>query len=381
MDLRRSNRSQSQSSQRMVISRRLVKLFIVLCFMTATFIFISLLWKPPVLAPEVEQPTSHSDLTENPKIIEQPTPEPEPELTAEELEAIEQERLRQERLAFEAGYYNQEPTAVEALNSKWLLMPSTIALGDVLLVRHDEPAEIEWENKTYTLQPFGEGYYTYLPMSISLPPGEYTIGDQTLTVLAKNFETQYLEVTTQMESMRRDTDRINADQLKINRARAMSAPEFLFAPDSVFVKPMEGRMTTPFGYTRYVNGSFSGSHRAIDWAAPEGTPIQTTNEGIVALADELYLTGNAIYIDHGMGLFSQYAHMSELLVETGDHVKPGDIIGLVGTTGFSTGPHLHFTFWAHNVPVNPDLFFGKTPFQWLEAAFQAEVVLADDEEI
>jgi murein DD-endopeptidase MepM/ murein hydrolase activator NlpD len=67
-----------------------------------------------------------------------------------------------------------------------------------------------------------------------------------------------------------------------------------------------------------------------------------------------------------MGLFSQYAHMSELRVKTGDKVKKGDIIGLVGTTGFSTGPHLHFTFWANNVPVNPNLFFDSTPFKWLQ---------------
>ncbi|MNV99863.1 Murein DD-endopeptidase MepM [compost metagenome] len=82
------------------------------------------------------------------------------------------------------------------------------------------------------------------------------------------------------------------------------------------------------------------------------------------LAEELYLTGNSIYLDHGMNLFSQYAHMSKLLVKTGDRVKAGDKIGEVGSTGFSTGPHLHFTFWIGNTATNPDRFLNRTPFRW-----------------
>ncbi|MCU6797115.1 M23 family metallopeptidase [Paenibacillus sp. WQ 127069] len=165
--------------------------------------------------------------------------------------------------------------------------------------------------------------------------------------------------------MKQETKRIDEDQKKIDKARSESQGEFLFSTN--FIKPIEGILTTPYGYTRYVNGKFDSSHRALDLAAKEGTPIKATNDGIVALSELLYLTGNSIYIDHGMGLFSQYAHLSELRVKAGDHVKQGDIIGLVGTTGFSTGPHLHFTFWAHNVPVNPDLFFDTTPFHWLPA--------------
>jgi len=179
----------------------------------------------------------------------------------------------------------------------------------------------------------------------------------------KTFKTQRLTVSKEMESMRENTERIQADQKKIDAARADSAPSFLF--DSAFIEPLKGRLTTPFGYTRYVNGKLSSSHMALDIAAPQGTPIKATNDGVVALADELYLTGNTIYLDHGMGLFSQYAHLSELHVKAGDQVKRGDTIGLVGSTGFSTGPHLHFTFWAHNVQVNPNLFFDSSPFWWL----------------
>jgi len=264
----------------------------------------------------------------------------------------------------EASLYGGAGAAKKAMDAAWTLIPETASPGDVVLVRHAEAGSVKWQGKTYALQPFGGGYFTYLPIAMDVKPGQYPIGDVKLTIKAKKFETQYLTVTKQMESMRQDTDRIQADQKKIDAARSKSQPSFLFTEP--FVQPVEGVLTTPFGYTRYVNGKYDSAHRALDLAAKEGTPIQATNDGIVALADSLYLTGNSIYIDHGMNLFSQYAHMSKLLVKTGDRVKKGDIIGLVGTTGFSTGPHLHFTFWAHNVPVNPNLFFDSTPFKWLK---------------
>ncbi|WP_282942305.1 M23 family metallopeptidase [Paenibacillus sp. RC67] len=279
-------------------------------------------------------------------------------------EALKAEKLLIQRRQEESQFYSSPERAKLALQSDWLLIPNTVIQGDVVLIRHNKPDKIEWQGKTYTLQPFGAGYFTYLPIGTTTKPGDYPIGDKTLKVVAQNFPKQYLQVSEQLDSMRQDTKRIDADQAKIDAARSQSQPEFLF--HSSFLKPVEGILTTPYGHTRYVNGKLSGSHLALDLAAKQGTPIKATNDGIVALADSLYLTGNSIYIDHGMGLFSQYAHMSELRVKTGDQVKRGDIIGLVGTTGFSTGPHLHFTFWTHNVPVNPNLFFDTTPFAWLE---------------
>ncbi|SEC26656.1 M23 family metallopeptidase [Paenibacillus sp. GP183] len=286
------------------------------------------------------------------------------QVTPDVTSVMNAEQKRIQTLLQEAAYYTAKEAAKAAIQSDWTLFPKSASPGDVVLVRHKEAGEISWQGKKYPLQSFGTGYFAYLPLSIDLKPGPYPVGDQILTVKAKKFDTQYLEVTKQMESMRQDTARIQADQKKIDMARSRSAPEFLFSSD--FIQPVEGILTTPYGYTRYVNGKYDSSHRAIDLAAKEGTPIKATNDGIVALADSLYLTGNSIYLDHGMGLFSQYAHMSELRVKTGDKVKKGDIIGLVGTTGFSTGPHLHFTFWANNVPVNPNMFFDSTPFKWLQ---------------
>jgi murein DD-endopeptidase MepM/ murein hydrolase activator NlpD len=263
-------------------------------------------------------------------------------------------------LKSEAALYAEQADTV--MKADVSLLPAVTYQGDVILVRTKQATEIKWQGKTYPLLAYDSGYFTYLPIPMDTKPGNYTIEGQTLQVKGKSFDTDRLTVTKQQEAMTQDTKRINADQVKINLARSKSDPTF--ASTDSFMIPIQGRLSTPYGYTRYVNGKYAGSHRAIDLAAPTGTEIHATNAGRIVLAEPLYLTGNSIYMDHGMNLFSQYAHLSKLLVKTGDIVKKGDIIGLVGTTGFSTGPHLHFTFWVGNSPVNPNLFFDTTPFQW-----------------
>jgi murein DD-endopeptidase MepM/ murein hydrolase activator NlpD len=260
----------------------------------------------------------------------------------------------------EAALYAEQADSV--MKADVSLLPAVTYQGDAVLVRTKKATEIKWQGKTYPLIAFDSGFFTYLPIPMNTKPGTYTIEGQTLQVKSKSFETDRLTVTKEQEAMTQDRKRINADQVKINLARSKSDPTF--ASTDSFMMPIQGRLSTPYGYTRYVNGKFAGSHTAIDLAAPTGTEIHATNAGRIVLAESLYLTGNSIYMDHGMNLFSQYAHLSKILVKTGDIVKKGDIIGLVGTTGFSTGPHLHFTFWVGNNPVNPNLFFDTTPFQW-----------------
>ncbi|WFA19957.1 M23 family metallopeptidase [Paenibacillus mucilaginosus] len=285
------------------------------------------------------------------------------EVTQPVRDAIRRAKLELQGRLKEAPLYASAEAARLVFRSEWLVMPETAVPGGAVLIRHTKPGSVYWNGRTYRLEPYGAGYFTYLPIGMDVKPGRYPIGDKMLTVTSKKYPSQYLEVTEEMNRMRQDTKRIAADQAKINKARSVSQPEFLAG--GPYILPVEGRLTTPYGHTRYVNGKFSGAHLAVDLAAPEGTPVQAANEGVVVLADSLYLTGNSIYLDHGMGLFSQYAHLSKLQVQTGDRVKKGDIIGLVGTTGFSTGPHLHFAFWAHNVQVDPNLFFGRSPFHWL----------------
>jgi murein DD-endopeptidase MepM/ murein hydrolase activator NlpD len=98
----------------------------------------------------------------------------------------------------------------------------------------------------------------------------------------------------------------------------------------------------------------------MDIAANMGDPVQAANRGRVALAEALKVRGNAVIIDHGLGVYSCYYHLSEIRVQKGQMIEKGQVIGLVGSTGLSTGPHLHWEMRVTGNPVNP--------IQWTQRA-------------
>ena len=109
-----------------------------------------------------------------------------------------------------------------------------------------------------------------------------------------------------------------------------------------------------YGKRRYVNGApTSYRHNGLDIGHDLGVPVMASNTGRVLIADYLIGTGNTVVIEHGFGLKTWYYHMDELNVKTGDMVTKGDILGTVGSTGFSTGPHLHFSSSINNAYINP----------------------------
>jgi hypothetical protein len=109
-----------------------------------------------------------------------------------------------------------------------------------------------------------------------------------------------------------------------------------------------------FGSKRIFNGTPAGQpHMGADYSTPQGSHVRAADEGTVVLAEDHFYSGNAVYIDHGDGLISMYFHLSELKVKAGQEVKKGDTVGLVGTTGRSTGAHLFFGVRWHNARINP----------------------------
>lgn len=124
--------------------------------------------------------------------------------------------------------------------------------------------------------------------------------------------------------------------------------------DGPFILPTQGELTLGFGEKLYINGNYAGSHFGHDYANIEGTEIFAPNSGIVTLADYTPSFGNTIVIDHGQNLFTMYLHLSELKTEYGKSVEKGDLIGLMGTTGISTGPHLHFTTFIGHIIVDSE---------------------------
>ena len=113
-------------------------------------------------------------------------------------------------------------------------------------------------------------------------------------------------------------------------------------------------MTAPFGIRRsYGGGPATSYHGGVDYSVPEGTPVYVPAPGMVVLAEPLQVRGNAVIVDHGRGVMSAYWHLSEIGVTARQLVHTGDLLGAVGTTGLSTGAHLHWEIRVMGVQVDP----------------------------
>lgn len=145
--------------------------------------------------------------------------------------------------------------------------------------------------------------------------------------------------------------RIAADREKVRKALQGQIEGRSW--DVPFERPVPGTVSSQFGLKRVFNGQPRGEHKGLDLRGAQGTPIKACADGVVALVDDLYYSGNTVYLNHGEGVFSAYLHMSKPLVKPGETVKRGQVIGLVGATGRVTGPHLHLSVLAQGQSVDP----------------------------
>ena len=135
--------------------------------------------------------------------------------------------------------------------------------------------------------------------------------------------------------------RIKKENNAIGEARAINSDLNYFK--NKFIMPVEGIITGVYGSQRILNGKPKWPHYGIDIAADQGTHVKSSGNGIVTMAeDDLYYTGGTIILDHGHGISTIYSHLESVLVSVGDKINQGDIIGTLGSTGRSTGPHLDF---------------------------------------
>ncbi len=136
-------------------------------------------------------------------------------------------------------------------------------------------------------------------------------------------------------------NRIKEENRRIGKARAINSDLVFFR--NQFIMPVKGIVTGVYGSQRILNGKPKWPHYGIDIAANKGTKIKSSGTGVVTMAeDDLYYTGGTIIMDHGHGISTIYSHLETVMVSVGDEIKQGDIIGTVGSTGRSTGPHLDF---------------------------------------
>jgi len=200
-------------------------------------------------------------------------------------------------------------------------------------------------------------------LPISLKPGEYHIEESEGGEVRKRFfrveDKQYSTQRITIENDRKvnpyasDMKRILAERARKQKA----ANHYSSGPVDVdFIVPVEGINTGSYGRRRIFNGQPRQPHSGMDIAADTGTPVRNPSAGTVIELGDFFFSGNMIYIDHGQGLISLFAHLSEIDVKLGQHVAKGEIVGKVGATGRVTGPHLHWSLGLNGSWIDPALF-------------------------
>ncbi|MFC1615953.1 peptidoglycan DD-metalloendopeptidase family protein [Patescibacteria group bacterium] len=171
----------------------------------------------------------------------------------------------------------------------------------------------------------------------------------TLNIIERSYPVQRFSIPSSKMALF-DDDSMNKTWEMIDAAKEVSVQDQIW--EGAFIIPTDGRETLGFGDIIYINGVYSGSHFGNDYANVEGTAIYASNKGVVKLSDYTPSYGNTVILDHGQNVFTMYIHMSALKSSVGDVVNQGDLIGLMGTTGISSGSHLHFTFFVDDVVVD-----------------------------
>ena len=146
-------------------------------------------------------------------------------------------------------------------------------------------------------------------------------------------------------------ERIREERELIQGVLARATPEWLAGGG--FEWPRPPRFTSPFGQRRVFNGELQSRHWGLDLEGQEGVLVRASAAGRVSLAGAFYYQGNAVYVDHGLGVYTGYFHLSQIDVKDGDRVQVGQVLGRVGATGRVTGPHLHWTLHVGSVSVDP----------------------------
>ena len=149
-----------------------------------------------------------------------------------------------------------------------------------------------------------------------------------------------------------DLERINRETATMRAAYALRTP--VTASPVPFLKPVAGRHSSVFGLRRFWNDQPRSPHSGLDIAANTGTPVASPAPGIVAVTGDYFFNGNTVMVDHGGGLVTMYCHLDTIGVQEGQAVARGDVLGQVGATGRSTGPHLHWSVSLGGVRVDPE---------------------------
>lgn len=251
-----------------------------------------------------------------------------------------------------------------------VLEPVAIPSGGVAMVRWegDEPPEqvsLYFQGKPVPVALHAGQLRALVGVDLDTVVGRYEVTaefadsqgrKQTVTMpLQVQKRERPLERLTLPAQMANPTDprilkRIDKERKRVAEVYRRRSPELV---RDRFVLPVDGEIRSVFGLRRILNGVEKSPHNGVDFRAPTGTPVIAAGGGRVALAEDLYYTGKTVIVDHGGGLFTLYAHLQTHSVRQGVTVSAGDRLGTVGSTGRSTGPHLHFGTRLGTARIDP----------------------------
>jgi murein DD-endopeptidase MepM/ murein hydrolase activator NlpD len=234
--------------------------------------------------------------------------------------------------------------------------------GELLVVTLDLPPDatdvsVTVFGRTTTAFKLKGQWSALVGIDLDRRPGAYTMraaatvrsrkrtGEKALAISAKRFETRKLTVAPAfVNPPASEQKRIAQDAALIQQVYAASDRAPLW--DAPFVRPVADPANSRFGSRSIFNGEARSPHAGTDFLSPQGTPVLAPNAGRIVLARDLFFTGQTIILDHGLDVFSTFAHLSAIDVVEGAMVVPAQVLGKVGATGRVTGPHLH---WALRV--------------------------------
>lgn len=254
-----------------------------------------------------------------------------------------------------------------------IALSAALTVGQGQVLRLDVPDEpglekiaVEWNGTSIPFIHDGTAWFTLVGIDLDASPGahpvelKWTFRDarerrkvESIEVVERQFRTTRLDVAPKYVELSAGNEaRAAQESLEINEIYARITPEALWVEP--FAVPVPGATGgRNFGHRRIFNDQPRAPHSGADLTAATGTEIHATNSGRVVLAKELFFSGNAVFVDHGLGIYSVYLHLSEIRVEPGELVDKGQVVGLAGATGRVTGPHLHWGVRAQGARVDP----------------------------
>ena len=183
-----------------------------------------------------------------------------------------------------------------------------------------------------------------------------SLGHQAASIPLRILDGKYKKENLKVDSRhvtpsKKNLERIKREKKEIRRIYSSSSDTRSWFGS--FKRPLASQTTSPYGTQRLFNGQHGSYHRGTDFRASVGTPVYASNSGVVRLAKNLFYSGNLVVVDHGINIFTLYAHLSEIQVKKGQPIATGQQLGLSGASGRVSGPHLHWAVKVNGVYVDP----------------------------